>query len=69
MMSKVKPYKEQETVSLSAAEPVAAYGTNVANAAEREIPDYVWEDVRIGLEQYERGEYSDAWDFLKTLKR
>lgn len=40
-----------------------------ANAQSRRMPDYVREDVRIGLEQYARGEYEDAWAFLKKLER
>ena len=65
-MSKIKPYREQEISKMSVSEPIVDSTTNVQN---RQIPDYVQEDVRIGLEQYERGECEDAWAFLKTLKR
>lgn len=65
-MSKIKPYKEQETDKMSVGEPVADAAISVQN---RQMPDFVQEDIRIGLEEYERGECEDAWAFLKTLKR
>ncbi len=64
-MSKIKPYKEQEISRMSVREPIVDVTINAQN---RQIPDCVQEDVRIGLEQYERGECEDAWAFLKTLK-
>lgn len=30
------------------------------NEADGQIPVYAWEDVRIGLDQYERGEYMNV---------
>lgn len=65
-MSKIKPYKEQKASKMSVGEPVLDITNNAQN---RRIPDYVQEDIRIGLEEYERGEYEDVWAFLKTLKR
>lgn len=65
-MSKIKPYKEQEKNKMSLGEPIMDVTVNAQN---RRMPDYVREDVRIGLEQYARGEYEDAWVFLKKLER
>lgn len=65
-MSKIKPYKEQKISKMSVSEPAIDITISVQN---RQMPDYVREDVRIGLEQYERGKCEDAWAFLNTLKR
>jgi hypothetical protein len=56
-MSKIRPYKEQEISKMSVGEPIVDAAINMQN---RQMPDYMQEDVRIGLEQYERGEYEDA---------
>lgn len=42
---------------MSVGEPIVDAAINMQN---RQMPDYMQEDVRIGLEQYERGEYEDA---------
>lgn len=60
--------KENKKENSEVREPVAAYHTK-ANMLSREIPDYVWEDVRIGMEQYKRGECMDAFDFLRSLRK
>lgn len=65
-MSKSKLYKEQRTMEQTVSEPIMDIA---ANAQSRRMPDYVREDVRIALEQYARGEYEDAWAFLKKLER
>ena len=49
-------------------EPVAAYG-KPSETVQDVIPDYVWEDVRIGLEQYRRGECRTMEEFLKKCGR
>ena len=33
------------------------------------VADYVWEDVRIGMEQYRRGECRSVEEFLKKYGR
>ena len=64
-MDKKKENKEENSI---AKEPMAAYHTK-ADMLAREIPDYVWEDVRIGMEQYKRGECTDAFEFLRSLRK
>ena len=49
-------------------EPVAAYG-KTSETVQNVIPDYVWEDVRIGLEQYRRGECRTMEEFLRKYGR
>ena len=49
-------------------EPMAAYYTK-SMLLSREIPDYVWEDVRIGLEEYARGEYKSISEYLTKYGR
>lgn len=60
--------KEDKKENSEVREPIATYHTKTDMLA-REIPDYVWKDVRIGMEQYHRGEYIDAFEFLKSLRK
>ncbi|MDL2245821.1 hypothetical protein LJC54_10035 [Parabacteroides sp. OttesenSCG-928-J18] len=34
----------------------------------REIDDYIWDDLTVSLEQYEKGEYVSAENLLKRIK-
>lgn len=60
--------KENKKESSEVREPMTTYHTK-ADMLARDIPDYVWEDVRIGMEQYRRGEYTDAFEFLRSLRK
>lgn len=40
-----------------------------SSLADRPIPPYIMEDIRVGMEQYERGEYMDAFEFMEKLKQ
>lgn len=64
-MDKKKENKEENS---EVREPMATYYTK-ADMLARDIPDYVWEDVRIGMEQYRRGECTDAFEFLRSLRK
>lgn len=50
-----------------AKEPEIAY-LNKKASEQQEIPDYVWEDLEIGLNQYQRGEYISADNLLNKIK-
>lgn len=80
-MSKSKTYKIQEPIKLVVNEPPSqmdawikdrmggdTYHTK-ADMLLREVPDYVWEDIRIGMEQYRRGECIDAFEFIKSRRK
>ncbi|MBP7874987.1 MAG: hypothetical protein KA023_09395 [Bacteroidales bacterium] len=56
--------KTNEKPNLEVRDPSAAYHSK-CDLLKREIPDYVWEDVRIGMEQFERGECRPIELFLK----
>lgn len=60
--------KEDKKENSEVREPMATYHTK-ADMLAREVPDYVWEDIRIGMKQYRRGEYIDAFDFLESLRK
>ena len=53
-MDKIKPYKEQKE-----------YGS--ISLEQHSVPTYVREDISLGFEQFSRGEYLDAWDFVNSL--
>lgn len=59
-----KNKKENDKVK----EPMATYYTK-SMLLDREIPDYIWEDVRIGLEEYNRGECKPVSEFLAKYGR
>ena len=67
-MEKPKIYRKSEDLKTEMHEPVAAYG-KPSETVQNVIPDYVWEDVRIGLEQYRRGECRGVEEFLKKYGR
>lgn len=60
--------KEDKKENSEVREPMATYHTK-ADMLAREVPDYVWEDIRIGMEQYRRGECIDAFEFLESLRK
>ena len=64
-MDKKKEYTvpEENNEQNKVEEPAAKYQVKT----QRTIPDYVLEDIRVSLEQFERGECEDAITFLKTL--
>lgn len=64
----MKKEKTNEKPSLDAREPIAAYHSK-CDLLKREIPEYVWTDVRIGMEQFERGECRSIELFLKKHNR
>lgn len=65
-MDNCKEYKKQEVLMSEAHEPIVSYG-NRPETIQDTISEYVWEDIRIGMEQYERGECRRVEDFLKRI--
>lgn len=63
-MDKKEDNKDKKEVR----EPAATYQTKAAMLA-REIPDYVLEDIRIGIEQYRQGECKPVSEFLAKYGR
>jgi hypothetical protein len=61
-----KNEKEEERSMVN--EPAIHYETT-NKEAQRTIPAYILDDYRISMEQYARGEYTFAEDFLKRIKR
>jgi hypothetical protein len=59
---------KEEEEKLTVNEPAIHYETT-NKEVQRTIPAYVLDDYRISMEQYARGEYSSAEDFLKRIKR
>lgn len=51
-----------------AKEPEAIYQIQRTVDSKSDIPEYVWEDLKVGLEQYQRGEYISAENLLKRIK-
>lgn len=67
-MEKSKIYKKLEDLKAEMHEPVATYGKS-SETVQDVVADYVWEDVRIGMEQYRRGECRSVEEFLKKYGR
>jgi hypothetical protein len=67
-MEKSKIYKKLEDLKAEMHEPVATYG-KPSETVQDVVADYVWEDVRIGMEQYRRGECRSVEEFLKKYGR
>ena len=67
-MEKSKIYKKLEDLKAKMHEPVATYG-KPSETVQDVVADYVWEDVRIGMEQYRRGECRSVEEFLKKYGR
>lgn len=67
-MEKSKIYKKLEDLKAEMHEPVATYG-KPSETVQDVVADYVWEDVRIGIEQYRRGECRSVEEFLKKYGR
>lgn len=67
-MKKSKIYKKLEDLKAEMHEPVATYG-KPSETVQDVVADYVWEDVRIGMEQYRRGECRSVEEFLKKYGR
>lgn len=67
-MEKSKIYKKLEDLKAEMHEPVATYG-KLSETVQDVVADYVWEDVRIGMEQYRRGECRSVEEFLKKYGR
>ncbi len=67
-MEKSKIYKKLENLKAEMHEPVATYG-KPSETVQDVVADYVWEDVRIGMEQYRRGECRSVEEFLKKYGR
>ena len=67
-MEKSKIYKKLEDLKAEMHEPVATYG-KPSETVQDVVADYVWEDVRIGMEQYKRGECRSVEEFLKKYGR
>lgn len=67
-MEKPKIYRKSEDLKAEMHEPVAAYG-KLSETVQDVVADYVWEDVRIGMEQYRRGECRSVEEFLKKYGR
>lgn len=67
-MEKSKIYKKLEDLKAEMHEPVATYGKQ-SETVQDVVADYVWEDVRIGMEQYRRGECRSVEEFLKKYGR
>ena len=65
-MDNCKEYKKQEGWAPEAHEPAVAY-ENRPETIQDAISEYVWEDIRIGMKQYERGECRRVEDFLKRI--
>ncbi|NDV81485.1 hypothetical protein [Bacteroides sp. 51] len=64
-------YSEEEKEELQENmlnEPSPVYKKSYS-LADRPIPEYVLEDFRIGMEQYERGEFLEMEEFLEKLKQ
>ncbi len=66
-MDEQKKYKCTEIESEVVQEPVVCYVNSTLSA--HRLSDSVLEDIRIGLEQYNRGEYDSVWSFLESIKR
>lgn len=60
--------KEDKKENSEVREPMATYHTK-ADMLAREVPDYVWEDIRIGMEQYSQGKCRPVNDFLAKYGR
>lgn len=67
-MEKSKIYKKLEDLKAEMHEPVATYG-KPSETVQDVVADYVWEDVKIGMEQYRRGECRSVEEFLKKYGR
>ena len=67
-MKKSKIYKKLEDLKAEMHEPVATYG-KPSETVQDVVADYVWADVRIGMEQYRRGECRSVEEFLKKYGR
>ncbi len=67
-MEKSKIYKKLEDLKAEMHEPVATYG-KPSETVQDVVADYVWEDVRIGMEQCRRGECRSVEEFLKKYGR
>lgn len=67
-MEKSKIYKKLEDLKAEMHEPVATYG-KPSETVQDVVADYVWEDVRIGMEQYRREECRSVEEFLKKYGR
>lgn len=67
-MEKSRIYKKLEDLKAEMHEPVATYG-KPSETVQDVVADYVWEDVRIGMEQYRRGECRSVEEFLKKYGR
>lgn len=62
-------YQEKEEIQeeiLNEPSPTYKKGYTLA---DRPIPPHIMEDIRISMEQYERGECTDVFEFLEELKR
>ena len=58
--------KERKSVPKTAKEQEAAYYSSMSYT--KEAPDYVKEDIRIGLEQYKRGECHSVSSFMNKYE-
>lgn len=59
--------KKRKQVPKTAKEQVGAYYSSMSYT--KEIPDYVKEDIRIGLEQYKRGECRSISSFMNKYEK
>lgn len=59
--------KKRKLVSEMAKEQEAAYYASMSYT--KETPDYVKEDIRIGLEQYKRGECRSISSFMNKYEK
>ncbi|GEM_PF-5197502 len=60
--------EKKKNSDLVVREPVVSYQTENLRTAQTVIPEYIWEDLRVGLEQYKRGEYVSANVLLVNIK-
>lgn len=60
----MKNYEQEEPEHSKLEEPTAEYSSQGFD----NLPDYVKEDIRISLEQIERGEYVSFEELMKRLK-
>ena len=68
-MNKKELYSIEESEPQVVKEPDVCYGQVATEACGVDIAEYVWEDVRIGMEQYKRGECNSVSSFLKKYDR
>ncbi len=66
-MNEPKKYEYSESEPQIVGEPVM--DSIQPSILTHQMSEYVLEDIRIGLEQYKRGEYDCAWSFIESIRR